>query len=74
MKIHWFVRRGIIFVPTHLIGWLLLAVAIIIAVYIFIDVDGHSHSVSDTLINFVFYLIIIGVVYTGVAFVASKRE
>lgn len=74
MKIHWFVRKGIFFVPKHLIGWLLLVAAVTVAVFIFIDIDSRSHSASDTLINFVFYLIIIGVVYTGVAYVASKAE
>ena len=42
------------------------------AVYVFIDIDSRSHSVSDTLINFVFNLLIIGAVYTLIAFLASR--
>ena len=42
------------------------------AVYTFIDIDRRSHSVSDTLINFVLNLLIIGAVYSLIAFLTSK--
>lgn len=44
------------------------------AVYTFIDIDSRSHSVSDTLINFIFNLLIIGAVYTLIAFLTSRSQ
>jgi hypothetical protein len=73
MKFPWFKRIGIFFIPETLIGWLLLIAAICFAVYKFIDIDSKSHSVSDTLRNFIFNLIIIWAVYTLIAFVTSKK-
>ena len=72
MNLHWFKRNGIIYVPISKIGWLLLLAGISYAVYIFIDIDSRSHSVSDTLINFVFNLFIIGAVYSFIAFLTSR--
>ena len=69
-----FKRRGIFFIPSSLTGWIVAAFAIIYAVYIFIDIDSRSHSVSDTLINFVFNLVIIGLVYSVIAFFTSTKE
>ncbi len=71
---NWFKRKSIFFLPTSLIGWLIFAVAGIYSAYIFIDIDSRSHSVSDTLINFVFNLLIIGVVYSAIAYFTSDRE
>ncbi len=72
MNFHWFKRNGLIFVPISIIGWLLLSAGISYAVYIFIDIDSRSHSVSDTLINFLFNLFIIGAVYSFIAFLTSR--
>ncbi len=72
MNLHWFKRIGILFIPASIIGWLLLTGAIVYAVYVFIDIDGRSHSVSDTLINFVFNLLVIGAVYSLIAFLTSR--
>lgn len=73
MKLNWFVRKGLLYRPVTTIGWLILIAAVIFSVYTFIDVDSDSHSVSDTLINFVFNLLIIGLVYTLIAFITEKR-
>jgi len=72
MKLPLFKRKGIFFVPTTLIGWIMLLCALTFAVYTFIDIDSRSHSVSDTLINFVFNLIIIGAVYSLFAYLTGK--
>ena len=72
MNLPWFKRIGIFFIPTSIIGWLILLVGLAYAVYVFIDIDSRSHSVSDTLINFVFHLLIIGAVYSFIAFLTSK--
>ena len=72
MNLPWFRRIWIFFIPVTIMGWLLLVAGIIYAVYLFIDIDSRSHSVSDTLINFLFNLFVLGVVYSLVAFLTSK--
>ncbi|HEY9194754.1 MAG TPA: hypothetical protein VIM77_00755 [Mucilaginibacter sp.] len=73
MKLNWFIRKGIIYYPAAIAGWLILAIALAYAIYTFIDIDRSSHSVSDTLISFVFNLLIIGLVYTLIAYFTEKR-
>ncbi|HMG09858.1 MAG TPA: hypothetical protein VK609_15200 [Mucilaginibacter sp.] len=73
MKLNWFTRKGIFYLPVSAIGWVILVIAFLYAIYIFADIDSRSHSVSDTLINFVFNLLIIGLVYTLIAFFTEKR-
>jgi hypothetical protein len=74
MKLPWFRRIGLFFIPNSLTGWLILSGGICYAVYTFIDIDSRSHSVSDTLISFVFRLLLIGVFYTVIAFLASRAK
>jgi membrane protein DedA with SNARE-associated domain len=74
MNLPWFKRIGIFFIPTSIIGWILSLGGLVYAVYIFIDIDSRSHSVSDTLIKFVFNLIIIGAVYSLIAYLTSRRS
>jgi hypothetical protein len=71
MKLHWFRRVGIFFVPISLPGWLILAAGAACAVYAFIDIDSRSHSVSDALMNFVFSVLIIGAVYSLAAYLTG---
>jgi hypothetical protein len=73
MKLNWFTRKGLIYWPASIFGWIILVIAVICAIYTFIDIDGRSHSVSDTLINFVFNLLIIGVVYSIIAYCTEAR-
>jgi hypothetical protein len=73
MKLNWFTRKGIFYLPVSAIGWVILIIAFLYAIYTFADIDSQSHSVSDTLINFVFNLLIIGLVYTVIAFFTEKR-
>jgi hypothetical protein len=72
MNLPWFKRTGIFFMPVSIIGWILFVVAVAYAVYLFIDIDSRSHSVSDTLMNFVFNLVIIGAVYSLIAFLTTR--
>jgi hypothetical protein len=74
MKFLWFKRIGLFFIPTSGIGWIILAGSLVFAVYVFIDIDSRSHSVSDTLMNFVFNLLIIGAVYSLIAFLTSRTQ
>lgn len=72
MNFPWFKRIGIFFIPTNLAGWLVLLAGTACIVYIFVDIDSKSHSVSDTLINFVFSVLIIGAVYSLIAYLTSR--
>jgi hypothetical protein len=72
MKFPWFKRIGIFFIPAAVGGWIILIAAIVFAIYSFLDIDGRSHSVSDTMINFVFMLLIIGAVYSLLAYLTSR--
>jgi hypothetical protein len=73
MKLNWFTRKGIFYLPTAVAGWLIFVLAFAYAVYTFIDIDKGSHSVSDTLVNFVFNLLIIGMVYSVIAYFTEKK-
>jgi uncharacterized membrane protein len=72
MKFPWFKRIGIFFIPASVAGWIILLAGIIFAVFSFLAIDGRSHSVSDTMINFVFMLLIIGAVYSVIAYLTSR--
>ena len=74
MNLPWFKRIGIFFMPVSVIGWIIFTGEIAFAVYIFRDIDSRSHSVSDTQINFVFYLLISGAVYSLVAYLTSMKH
>jgi hypothetical protein len=74
MKLNWFTRKGIIYWPASIMGWAILVIAAGFAIYTFIDIDSHSHSVSDTLINFVFNVLLIGLVYTIIAYFTEVRK
>lgn len=74
MKINWFVRKGILFFPSSLVGWIISIAAIGVCVYLFIDIDSRSHSVSDTLINFVFNALLVAVVYSIIGFITSRES
>ena len=74
MNLKWFIRKGILFFPVSVIGWLISVASIAFCVYLFIHIDSHSHSVSDTLINFAFNALLVGVVYSLIAFFTSKEN
>lgn len=74
MKLPWFKRYGILFLPIGLIGWLLLMGGILVAVYTFISIDSRSHSASDTLRPFFINLLIIFTVYSLIGFLSQKKS
>ncbi|MEO6977318.1 MAG: hypothetical protein ABI113_03035 [Mucilaginibacter sp.] len=74
MKLNWFTRKGIIYWPASIAGWVILVLAAAFAIYTFIDIDSRSHSVSDTLTNFVFNLLMIGLAYTIIAYFTEARR
>ncbi len=73
MKLNWFTRKGIIYRPASIVGWVILIMAGAYAIFTFIDIDSRSHSVSDTLINFVFNLLLIGVIYSIIGYFTEVR-
>jgi len=73
MNFNWFVRKGILYWPASIFGWIIFLLAVACAVYLFIDIDSRSHSVSDTLINWVFNCLIVGVVYSLIGFLTEKK-
>ena len=73
MKMPWFKRIGLFFIPVAFAGWILLLAALVYAVYEFRVIDRHSHSASDTLMNFAVQLVFIGIVYSVIAFLTSRR-
>jgi hypothetical protein len=72
MNFPWFKRIGIFFIPSTIAGRIILVAGIAFAIYSFIDIDRRSHSVSDTLMNFVFMCLIIGAVYSLIAYATSR--
>jgi hypothetical protein len=72
MKFQWFKRKGIFFIPKSLTGWAISLLGVIYTVYIFIDIDSRSHSASDTLRPFFIHFLLIGLVYTLIAFLTSS--
>ncbi len=72
MNLHWFKRIGIFFVPIHAAGWVLSAACLVYVVYSFLEIDGRSHSVSDTLINFTFRLLLVIAVYSLIAIAVNR--
>ena len=65
-------RSGLFFIPASIVGWIILLFGFVFAVFSFMDIDGRSHSVSDTMMNFVFMLLIIGAVYSLIAYLTSR--
>jgi putative effector of murein hydrolase LrgA (UPF0299 family) len=74
MKFPWFKRVGIFYIPASIFGWMILVAGLIYAIYNFIDIDRRSHSVSDTLMNYVFRLLIIGAFYSLIGYFTSRAQ
>ena len=74
MKFPWFKRIGIFFIPVGFAGWIILLAGVAFAIYSFIDIDSRSHSNSDTLMNFAFMCLIIGAVYSLIAYATSRLK
>ena len=69
-----FKRKGFFFIPVSAFGRLILGVSIIYAIYLFIDIDSRSHSVSDTLMNWVFNCLIIGIAYSAIGAITQVKQ
>ena len=69
MKLPWFKRVGILYLPKNVAGWIILLAAIVYSIFRFIDIDSRSHSASDTLRPFIINLFFIFIAYTIIAFI-----
>lgn len=74
MNLRWFVRKGFLFFPASIIGWIISLVSVAFCIYLFIDIDSRSHSASDTLINFVFMALLVAVVYSIIGYLTSREK
>jgi hypothetical protein len=72
MKINWFKRKSLIYVPVTFSGWIIVIGMFIYSVYSFIDIDSRSHSVSDTLMNFAFKIVFVFIAYFIIGFLTSR--
>ena len=70
---NWFVRKGIFYRPVSLFGWLILAAAVAYLAWAFVDIDSRSHSVSDTLINWFFNMLLAGLAYSIVGYFTERK-
>ena len=70
---HWFINKGWVHLPAHVIGYIIFLAYTAMNVWFFIVIDSHSHSVSDTLINFFPYGIGFGVMYEWIASHTAKK-
>jgi hypothetical protein len=73
MKLPWFKRTALFFIPVSIIGWVIFFSGIIDLVYTFIAIGNRSHSVSDTLISFSFNLFLVFCLYSLIAFAACRK-
>ena len=73
MKLPWFKRDGLFFIPITFIAWIVLLICIAYAIDVFNDINSWSLSVRNTLSNFAFRLFIIWAVYSFIGFIASRK-
>lgn len=74
MKQPWFKQIGFLYIPVNFAGWVIFMAALGYSVFSFLAIDSRSHSASDTLRNFAFRLIIIGLVYLLLAYLTSHKR
>ena len=68
MRLPIFKRSGIILRPVAFTGWMLILTGVIYAIWIFTLVDSRSHSISDTLMDFASWVLLILLIYNTIAY------
>ena len=63
-----FKRKGILFIPVNIWGWLIFVAAVAYAIFNGVLLNGSTHSISDFLMNMVFSLLLIAAVYSVIAY------
>lgn len=69
-----FKRKGILFIPVNFWGWLIFAAALGFAIYNGWLLNSGTHSVSDFLINLLFSWLMIGAVYSLIAYLTLIKR
>lgn len=72
MENPWFKRKGSLYIPTSLVGWIFFILLLSYWVYSFIAIQRQSHSLKDTLINFAFNALFGYNVYQFIAYISIK--
>ncbi len=72
MKLPWFKRVGIFFIPVSVIGWIILMGCFAYVVYTAIFLNDTQHSVSDFFINLVFRMLLIGAGYSLAGYLTMR--
>lgn len=67
-------RLGIfaIYYPATVLGWIITLILIAFLIFFFQKADQNSHSVSDTLLNFAPYAIVIMLIFDLLCFRMGK--
>lgn len=67
-----FRRHGWLAIPTGWAGWFVILLFAGFAIYSFLEIDERSHSVSDTLMNFAFRVLLMAIAYAVVGRLLSS--
>lgn len=62
-----FTLKGLLFIPRHWTGYLMLGAALAYLIKDGIELDHRMHSVSDFLMNLVFHAVIVWLGYSALA-------
>ncbi|PWK76003.1 hypothetical protein LX99_03737 [Mucilaginibacter oryzae] len=74
MKLNWFTRKGIIYLPVSIIGWVILTLAVTYTAIGSVIIGKHSDSVGDMFINSIFNLLLNGLAYTVIAYFTERKS
>lgn len=73
MKNH-FSKRGWIYIPVSLIGWIIAIVYAAISIITLVSIDRNYNSLTQSLIRFFPYFISFSVVYFWIAVNTSDKD
>lgn len=72
----WFIQKKYGYgwgLPARWQGWVVVVLYFVFILYLFVRIDTSSHSVSDTLLNFIPWVIVASVVLFFIARITSGK-
>jgi hypothetical protein len=72
-RLPWFSRMGLSYIPHNAAGWAIAVVFLVVAIQRFIIIDSTSHSASDTLLNWAWQLLVLGLIYHTIARATTRH-
>jgi hypothetical protein len=69
-----FIKKGWIYVPVRVAGWIITLVYISVSVYTLVAIDQNYNSLVNSLIRFFPYFISYSVVYFWIASNTNKKD